>query len=393
MAKRDYYEILGIPKNADDAAIKKAYRKKALEFHPDRNPGDKQAEENFKEAAEAYEVLSNADKRARYDRYGHAGVDPNMGGGGFRGGSGGMTMEDIFAQFGDIFGGGGGGGSPFDEFFRGGRGGGGRRPTGQRGSNLRIKVKLTLEEIATGVTKKIKVKKQVGCDTCGGSGAKDRSSVQTCGTCRGSGYVRQVRSTFLGQMQTTTTCPTCQGSGEVVTANCPNCKGDGRVYGDETIEIDIPAGVSEGMQLSLSGKGNMGAKGGPPGDLLLNIEEVPHEELHRDGLNIIYDLHLNIADAALGTSVEVPVIDGRVKIKVPPGTQAGKIFRLKGKGVPSVQSYEKGDQLIQVNVWTPKKMTDEERRILEKIRELPNFQPEPGKGERGFFDKMKDYFS
>lgn len=391
MAKRDFYEVLGVAKNADADEIKKAYRKKALEFHPDRNPGDKAAEEKFKEAAEAYEVLSNADKRARYDRFGHAGVDPNMGGGGFRGGPGGMTMEDIFAQFGDIF---GSTGSPFDEFFRGSRGGGGgRRPSGQRGSNLRIRVKLTLEEIATGVTKKIKVKKQVPCETCGGSGAKDKSSVQTCGTCRGSGYVRQVRSTFLGQMQTTTTCPTCHGSGEVVTANCPTCRGEGHVYGEETIEIDIPAGVAEGMQLSLSGKGNAGTKGGPPGDLLINIEEEPHEHLQRDGLNLIYDLFINFADAALGTSLEVPTIDGRVKIKVPPGTQAGKIFRLRGKGLPSVQSYERGDQLIQVNVWTPKKLSDEERRMLEKMRDLPNFQPDPGKGERGFFDKMKDYFS
>lgn len=392
MAKRDFYDILGVPKNADADAIKKAYRKKALEFHPDRNPGDKAAEDKFKEAAEAYEVLSDADKRAKYDRYGHAGVDPNMGGG-FRGGAGGMTMEDIFSQFGDIFG--GGGNSPFDEFFRGqrGGGGGGGRPTGQRGSNLRIKVKLTLEEIATGVSKKIKVNKQLHCQTCGGSGAKDRSSVQTCGTCRGSGYVRQVRSTFLGQMQTTTTCPTCQGSGEVVTASCATCKGDGRVYGEETIEMDIPAGVAEGMQLSLGGKGNAGAKGGPNGDLLINIEEVPHEHLHRDGLNVAYDLFINFADAALGTSVEVPTIEGPVKIKVPSGTQAGKIFRLKGKGLPSVQSYEKGDQLIQVNVWTPKKLTDEERHLLEKMKGMPNFQPDPGKGERGFFDKMKDYFS
>lgn len=391
MAKKDFYDILGVAKNADADTIKKAYRKKALEFHPDRNPGDKEAEEKFKEAAEAYEILSNADKRARYDRYGHAGVDPNAGGG-FRGGPGGMTMEDIFTQFGDIF---GGTGSPFDEFFRGGRsgGGGGQRPGGQRGSNLRIKVKLTLEEIATGVSKKIKVNKQINCQTCGGSGAKDRSSVKTCDTCRGSGYVRQVRNTFLGQMQTTTTCPTCQGAGEVVTSNCPTCKGDGRAYGEETIEIDIPAGVAEGMQLSLGGKGNAGAKGGPPGDLLISIEEVPHEHLTRDGLNLVYDLYLNFADAALGTSPEVPTIEGKVKIKIPPGTQAGKIFRLKGKGLPSVQSYERGDQLIQVNVWTPKKLTDEERRMLERMKDLPNFQPEPVKGERGFFDKMRDYFS
>jgi molecular chaperone DnaJ len=295
-------------------------------------------------------------------------------------------MEDIFSQFGDIFGGSGGG--AFEEFFRGSRG----KSTGQRGSNLRIKVKLTLEEIATGVAKKIKVNKQNSCHTCGGSGAKDRSSVQTCGTCRGSGYVRQVRSTFLGQMQTTTTCQTCHGSGEVVTANCPTCKGEGRVVGEETIDIDIPAGVSEGMQLSLSGRGNSGMKGGPPGDLLISIEEIPHEHLIRDGLNIIYDLYLNFADAALGKSVEVPVLDGKVKIKVPPGTQAGKIFRLKGKGLPSVQSYEHGDQLIQVNVWTPKKLTEEEKRLMEKLRDMQNFQPDPGKGDRGFFEKMKDYF-
>lgn len=389
MTKRDFYEILGVPKNADDATLKKAYRKLALQYHPDRNPDDKTAEAKFKEAAEAYEVLSNADKRARYDRYGHAGVDPNMGGGGF-GGRGGMTMEDIFSQFGDIFG--AGGGSPFDEFFRGGRSGGGR-PRGQRGSNLRIKVKLTLEEIASGVTKRIKVKKQGICETCGGNGAKDRGSVATCSSCRGSGVVRQVRNTFLGQMQTTTTCPTCQGSGEMVTASCPTCKGDGRTYGEETIEIEIPAGVAEGMQLSMSGRGNAGAKGGPNGDLLINIEEIPHEHLQRDGLNIVYELFVNFADAALGTSVEVPTIEGRVKIKVPAGTQAGKIFRLKGKGLPSVQSYEHGDQLIHVNVWTPKKLSSEERELLEKMRDMQNFKPEPGKGERGFFDKMRDYFN
>jgi molecular chaperone DnaJ len=253
-------------------------------------------------------------------------------------------------------------------------------------------VRLTIEEIASGVSKKIKVKKQISCHTCGGSGAKDSSSKQTCGTCRGSGYVRQIRSTFLGQMQTTTTCPTCQGSGEVITANCTTCKGDGRMYGDETMEIDIPAGVAEGMQLSLSGRGNAGAKGGPAGDLLINIEEIPHEHLHRDNNNIIYELYLNFADAALGKSIEVPVIDGKVKIKVPAGTQAGKIFRLKGKGLPSVQGYGRGDQLIHVNVWTPKKLTNEERELLETLRDMPNFDPAPGKGERGFFDKMKDYF-
>jgi molecular chaperone DnaJ len=386
MAKRDYYDVLGVPKGADDAAIKKAYRKLAIKYHPDKNPDNKEAEEKFKEAAEAYEVLSDKDKRARYDRFGHAGMGQG-GGGGF---SGGMTMEDIFSQFGDIF---GDSGSPFESFFRTSSRGGGSRARGQRGSNLRIKVKLTLEEIANGVTKKIKVKKQVGCQTCGGSGAKDKNSISQCSTCRGQGYVRQVRSTFLGQMQTTTACPTCNGSGQMVVANCLNCKGDGKVFAEELIEIDIPAGVAEGMQLSMSGKGNAGAKGGPAGDLLINVEEVPHEFLQRDNMNVVFELYLNFADAALGKSVEVPTIDGRVKIKIPAGTQPGKIFRLKGKGLPSVQSYGKGDQLIHVNIWTPKKLNDEERKMMEKLREMPNFQPQPGKSEKTFFEKMKDYFN
>ncbi len=374
-------------KDADEGVIKKAYRKLALKYHPDRNPDDKEAEEKFKEAAEAYEILSDSQKRARYDRYGHAGVSGNSGGGGFSGG--GMTMEDIFQQFGDIF---GDGGSPFDSFFGGGAGRGRARSAGQRGSNLRIKVALTLEEIASGVTKKIKVKKEVTCTSCNGSGAKDSSSVKTCTTCRGAGYVRQVKNTFLGQMQTTVTCPTCNGSGQQVTAKCTTCGGDGRMQGEETMEIEIPAGVEEGMQLSLRGKGNAGAKGGPAGDLLINIEEKPHDHLQRDGMNLVHELYLNFADAALGTSVEVPTIDGRVKIKVPAGTQSGKIFRLKGKGLPSVQSYGKGDQLIHVNVWTPKKLSDEDREVLEKIRQMPNFNPQPGKSEKGFFEKMKDYF-
>lgn len=384
MAKRDYYEILGVSRDADNGAIKKAYRKLALKYHPDRNPDDKEAEEKFKEAAEAYEVLSDQEKRARYDRYGHAGVGA-AGGGGF---SGGMTMEDIFQQFGDIF---GDSGNPFESFF----GGGARtrtRSRGQRGSNLRIKVKLTLKEIAEGATKKIKVKKQVTCDQCGGSGAKDSSAVDTCPTCRGAGYVRQVKNTFLGQMQTTITCPTCNGSGQTIKANCSKCKGEGRIYGEETIEIEIPAGVEEGMQLSLRNKGNAGLRGGPAGDLLINIEEKPHDYLQRDGMNLIYELYLNFADASLGTSIEVPTIDGAVKIKIPAGTQSGKIFRLKGKGLPSVQSYGKGDQLIHVNVWTPKKLNNEERELLEKLREMPNFDPKPGKSEKGFFEKMRDYF-
>ncbi len=384
MAKRDFYEILGVPKNAPDTDIKKAYRKVALKYHPDRNPDDKEAEDKFKEAAEAYEILSDADKRARYDRYGHAGV--NNQGGGFSGG-GSMNMEDIFEHFGDIF---GDSGSPFESFFGGGRSRGATK--GQRGSNLRIKVSLTLEEVAKGITKKIKVKKQSACDTCGGSGAKDASSVSTCGTCRGSGYVRQVKSTFLGQMQTTAACPTCKGSGQTITANCASCKGDGRMYAEETLDIEIPAGVAEGMQLSMRGKGNAGKAGGPSGDLLIVIEEIEHPTLLRDGNNVIYDLFLNFADAALGTAVQVPTLDGDVKIKVPAGSQAGKIFRLKGKGIPEVQGYKKGDQLINVNIWTPKKLSDEETKLLEKMRDMPAFKPAPGKDEKGFFERMKDFF-
>lgn len=389
MAKRDYYEILGVDRGADAAAIKKAYRKVALKYHPDKNPDNKEAEDKFKEAAEAYEILGNPEKKARYDKYGHAGVDPNAGFGGRGRGHGGMTMEDIFQQFGDVF---GEGGSPFESFFRGG-GRQGTRSGGQRGSNLRIKVALTLEEIARGVNKKIKVKKQLTCDQCNGSGAKDSSSRKTCTTCSGSGYVRQIRQTFLGQMATTTTCPACNGVGEVTTAKCSKCRGEGRVFGQETISIDIPAGVEHDMQLSMRGKGNAGMNGGPAGDLLIHIEEKSHDFLKRDGSNLLYDLYLNFADAALGTSVEVPTLDGRVKIRIPAGTQAGKVFRLKGKGLPSVQSYGIGDQLIYVNIWTPKKLTDEEKKLLEKLRGFENFSPNPGKSEKGFFEKMKDIFS
>ncbi len=386
---RDYYEVLGVPKDADSDTLRKAYRKLAMKYHPDRNPENAAAEDKFKEAAEAYDVLNDTDKRARYDRFGHAGVNGQAGFGG--GPGGGMTMEDIMSQFGDMFGDGGG---AFGSFFGGGAGGGARRqPRGERGSNLRIKVPLTLEEIAEGVIKRIKVKRQRECDVCDGSGAKDESSVETCKTCNGAGVVRQVRSTFIGQMATTTTCPTCSGTGTQIKAVCPNCKGDGRVYGEDTIEVNIPAGVEEGMQLSMRGKGNAGRRGGPPGDLLINIQEKPHDELQRDGQKLIYDLYLNFADAALGTSVEVPTIAGRVKIKVPAGTQSGKIFRLRGKGLPALQSHGRGDQLIHVNLWTPKKLTREETELLERMRGMENFDPKLEKGDKGFFERMKEYFS
>ena len=386
MSKRDYYEILGVSKTASADEIKKAYRKVAMQFHPDRNPGDKAAEEKFKEAAEAYEVLSDADKRAQYDRYGHAGL--NNGRGGFGGGSG--NMDDIFSQFGDIF-----GDDVFGSFFGGGgrRGGGGARARGVRGSNLRVKIKLNYEEIAKGVTKNIRVKKYVGCTTCGGSGAKDKGSIQTCGTCGGSGQVRRVSNTFLGQMQTVTTCPTCNGEGTTVTAKCNSCKGEGRVYGEETVTIDIPAGVQEGMQLSVGGRGNAGERGGPNGDLIVLVEEEQHEELHRDGLNVAFELYISFTDAVFGTQLEVPTIDGKAKIKIPAGTQSGKIFRLKGKGFPGVNSYEKGDQLIHVNVWTPQHLTAEEKTMLDKLNASPNFQPKPDKNERGFFDRVREMFS
>ncbi|WP_432712925.1 molecular chaperone DnaJ [Pedobacter sp.] len=392
MSKRDYYDILGVSKNSSADEIKKAYRKLAIKFHPDKNPDDKSAEDKFKEAAEAYEVLSNPEKKQRYDHYGHAGVGGASGGGAGYGG-GGMNMEDIFSQFGDIFGGGGGGGSPFDSFFGGGGGGqsrGGRRVA--KGSNLRIKVKLTLEEIANGAEKKIKVNKQVVCKTCDGSGAKDRSSISTCSTCGGSGSVRRVTNTILGQMQTTATCPTCNGSGSQITSKCNSCHGEGTVRGEETITINIPAGVSDGMQLSMSGKGNAAPNGGIPGDLIILIEEIPHETLKREGNNIVYDLHVSIIDAALGYSAEVPTIDGKAKIKIEPGTQSGKLLRLKGKGIPEINSYHRGDEIIHVNIWTPKALSSEERSLLEKLRESPNFKPQPGKNDKSFFEKMKEYF-
>lgn len=372
MAKRDYYEVLGVSKSASVDEIKKAYRKLAIKFHPDKNPDNKEAEEKFKEAAEAYEVLSDQNKRQRYDQFGHAG----MGGaaGGF--GGGGMTMDDIFANFGDIF----GGHNPFESFFGGG-GGGGRR--GKRGSNLRIKISLTLEEIANGVEKKIKVKRMA---------AAKGVTFKTCPTCHGSGQVKKVMNTMLGQMVSASTCHACSGTGQIIDHRPAGVDSSGLEPHEEVISINIPAGVSEGMQLSMSGKGNEAPGGGLPGDLLILIEEKKHQELTRDGNNVMYDLYLNFIDATLGDSVEVPTLGGKVKIKIDPGTQSGKILRLRGKGIKDINGYGKGDQLIHINVWTPKKLTSEEKNLLEKLRNSPNFQPQPAKNERGFFDRMREFF-
>jgi molecular chaperone DnaJ len=367
--KRDYYEILGVSKSATPEEIKKAYRKVALQYHPDKNPGNKEAEEKFKEAAEAYEVLSDSEKRAQYDRFGHS----RPGNGGFRGHD--MNMEDIFSQFGDIF----GGGSPFDSFF----GGGGGRSRQRKGSNLRIKLKLTLDEIANGVEKKIKVTRLVRAEGV---------NFKNCPVCHGTGQMRKVVNTMLGQMVSTTTCSTCNGSGQVIDKRPPGVDSSGLVPKEDTITVKIPAGVSDGMQLSMSGKGNEAPGGGLPGDLLILIEEQEDKQLKRDGNNLIYDLHISFIDAALGTTAEVPSVGGKVRIKIEPGTQSGKILRLRGKGLKDINGYGIGDQLIYINVWTPRKLTHEEKAKLESLRNSPNFQPHPDSGEKGFFERMKEYF-
>ncbi|MFN8355742.1 MAG: molecular chaperone DnaJ [Spirosomataceae bacterium] len=383
MTKRDYYEILGVDKNASADDIKKAYRKMAIKYHPDKNPNDPTAEEKFKEAAEAYEVLSDSTKRQRYDQFGHQGV--NGGAGGF-GGGGSMSMDDIFSQFGDIF----GEGSPFGSFFGGAGGGQSRRV--RKGSDLRIKLKLTLEEVANGVEKKIKVKRHTSCQSCGGNGSKNGTALKTCTTCSGTGQVRRVTQTMLGQMVSSSTCPTCNGEGKIIETRCETCFGEGRQLSEEVIPIKIPAGVADGMQLSMSGKGNVPPRGGVAGDLLIVVEEEEDEHLKRDGNNVIYDLHVSFVDAALGATIEVPTIDGKARITLEPGTQSGKILRLKGKGIPQLNAYVRGDQLIHINVWTPKQLTPDERATLEKFRNAPNFQPKPSKNEKSFFEKMKDFF-
>ncbi len=382
MSKRDYYEILEVPKSASADEIKKAYRKKAIQYHPDKNPGDKESEEKFKEAAEAYEVLSDPDKRSRYDQFGHAGVGSAASGGGFGGGS--MNMEDIFSHFGDIFGGHFGGFSGF----------GGSQRSSQRvrkGSDLRVKVKLTLAEIATGVEKKIKVKKLVACSHCNGTGAAHGSSTTTCTTCNGQGRVTRVQQTILGQMQTTAECPTCGGDGKIIKEKCSHCNGEGVVREDEVISINIPAGVMEGMQLSMSGKGNAARRGGVNGDLLILIEEEPHPELIRDENDLIYNLLLTVPMATLGGSVEVPTVEGKVKVTIAPGTQPGKVLRLRGKGLPSVNRYGTGDLLVNVGVYIPENLNKEEKQAMEKLSKSENVKPNAS-AARNFFSHFRNMF-
>lgn len=389
MSKRDYYEILGVTKSATADEIKKSYRQQALKFHPDKNPGDKSAEGKFKEAAEAYEILSNPEKKRRYDQYGHAGVG-GASGNGYSGG--GMTMEDIFENFGDIF------GNAFGGSFGGfsGFGGfGGSRQRSQRvnkGSNLRVKVTLDLKEIAHGVTKKIKVNKYIACKPCGGTGAENSSAYSTCTTCNGTGQVIRVTSTFLGQMQTASVCNACGGDGKIITHKCTTCQGEGIVKDTEVISLDIPAGVAEGMQLSVSGKGNAPRRGGINGDLIVLIQEEKHPDLIRDGNDLIYGLYLNFAEAALGAPVEIPTVDGKVKIKIDPGTQPGKILRLRGKGLPEVNGYGKGDLLVNINVWVPKNLSKEEQKTIEQLGKSGNFVPQPDENDKNFFEKMKNFF-
>jgi len=385
--KRDYYEVLGVNKNSSPDEIKKAYRKLALQYHPDRNPGDKTAEEKFKEAAEAYDVLSNPDKKARYDQFGMAGM--SGAGQGF-GGFGGFSMDDIFSRFGDIFSGGFGGGSPFDSFFGGGSSSGRRTP---HGSNLRIRVKLTLEEMVKGTTKTIKLNKDVVCPRCGGKGAESQADIKTCDTCHGTGRVTKVVNSFLGRMQTVDTCPKCGGSGKVNSRPCATCHGTGLTKSAEEITFKIPAGMMEGMELTVSGKGNAAKEGGVPGDLLVSITEEPHPTLQREGNDLIYTLFISVPDAILGTTADVPSVDGHLRIKIEPGTQSGKVLRLRGKGIPEVQGYGCGDLLVYVQVWTPKKLDRDERDFLEKLRSSRNFEPAPTKEDRNFFDRMKKMFN
>lgn len=389
MAKRDYYQVLGVDKSATAEEIKKAYRKAAIEFHPDKNPDDPTSEEKFKEAAEAYDVLSSPEKKARYDQFGHSATGSGAGGGGgsyqsYGGfGGGGFSMDDIFERFGDIFGG---------HFSGGGYGGGGSSTRVNRGSDLRVKVKLTLSEIVSGTTKKLKINKQIVCDQCSGTGARDKNSYSTCTTCGGSGHTTQVVNTIFGRQQATVVCPTCNGEGKMITQTCTKCHGEGTVKGEEVVEIRIPAGVGEGMQLSVSGKGNAARRGGVNGDLLVLIEEEPHPELDREGNDLIYNLNINITDAILGAQVEIPTVDSRAKIKIEPGTNAGRVLRLRGKGIPDVNGYGTGDLLVIIDLYVPSHISPAEKETLKKLQSSENFKPKSKKGDRNIFERMKSYF-
>ena len=395
--KRDYYEVLGVSKTASADEIKKAYRQMALKYHPDRNPGDKSAEEKFKEAAEAYDVLSNPDKRQRYDQFGFAGTSSSAGGG-FSGG--GFSMDDIFSQFGDIFGGHFGGGSArggfggFGDFF-GGFGGSDEDERGgrvERGSDIRIRIKLSLAEVLHGVEKKIKINKLVACPDCGGKGAASEADIKTCPDCKGRGVVTKIVRTILGQMQTTTTCPRCNGTGKIVSKPCKKCGGSGLVKAPEEISFKVPAGVAQGMQLTVRGKGNAASHGGVNGDLLVVIEEEQDPNFQRDGNDLLYSLFVSVPDAITGCEAEIPAIDGKLRIKVAPGTQSGTVLRLRGKGVPDVNGYGAGDMMVAVNVWIPKNLTSEEKKLIEKLKSSSSFDPKPSSDDKSFFDRLRGKF-
>ncbi len=393
MSKRDYYEILEIARDANPDDLKKAYRKAALKFHPDRNPNNKEAEEKFKEAAEAYEVLADPDKRRRYDQYGHAGM---RAGADYHGYS---DINDIFSSFSDIFGSGLGGGIFDDVFGGGGRGGRHRQRTGQGapGSDLKIRLKLTLEEIASGVEKKIKIKRWKPCDVCSGSGAKHGTSKTACTTCNGSGEVRHVSRSVFGQFVSIATCSACNGEGKIVRDHCPACAGEGRVQGESTIKVAVPAGVAEGNYIPLRGQGNVGPRGGPAGDLLVIIEEEPHPVFTRHGEDVMLDLLVAFPDAALGAEVEIPTLTGKARLKIDPGTQSGRILRMREKGIPSLNGRSAGDQLVRVNVWVPTKLTREEKSRLQDLAKGENFSPKPGDksahSEKSFFSAIKNLFT
>ncbi|MDX1906457.1 MAG: molecular chaperone DnaJ [Bacteroidia bacterium] len=381
MAKRDYYEVLGVSRTASPDELKKAFRKLAVQYHPDKNPGNAEAEAKFKEVAEAYEVLSDEQKKAAYDRFGHAGVGSSAA----SGGAGYGAYEDLFSQFSDIFG--------SDIFGRSGSGGRRTRRTGQRGADMRIKLSLTLEQIASGVEKKIKLNRMTACEACSGTGAENGTSFNTCPTCQGMGEIRQQAGGGFFQQIVVSTCPTCQGEGKIVARGCQVCDARGRTEKEDTISIKIPAGVERNMNLSVRGKGHAGLRGGPSGDLIVEIEELPHEQFERDGDNLIHQLFISFPDAALGTNVDVPTLSGKVRIKIDPGTQPGKVFRIKGKGLPNINGYGAGHLLVHLNVWTPENLTAEERRILAKLKDSDNFHPRPTAEQKGFFSKIREFFN